>query len=114
MDTCLFCKIIGGEIPSQKVYEDEHCYAFHDIHPQAPVHVLILPKKHVSGLNDLESLSHQELSACLRAAHHIALQEGIAESGWRLLSNCGPDACQSVAHLHFHLLGGRQLSEKMG
>lgn len=113
MENCLFCKIIKKEIPSQKVYEDEHCYAFRDINPQAAVHVLILPKKHVSGLNALDGLNDGELSACLRAAPHIALEEGIGQSGYRLVSNCGPDACQSVAHLHFHLLGGRKLSEGM-
>ena len=114
MENCLFCRIIKGEIPSQKVYEDEHCYAFGDINPQAAVHVLILPKKHVGSLNGLECLNDGELSACLRAAHHIAREEGIQQSGYRLVSNCGPDACQSVEHLHFHLLGGRKLSEEMG
>ena len=114
MENCLFCRIINGEIPSQKVYEDEACYAFRDINPQASVHVLILPKKHVGGLNELEDLNDGELSACLRAVHHVALEEGIQQSGYRLVSNCGPDACQSVEHLHFHLLGGRKLSEEMG
>ncbi|NLA54528.1 MAG: histidine triad nucleotide-binding protein [Clostridiales bacterium] len=114
MDNCLFCKIIKGNIPSQKVYEDEHCYAVRDISPQSPAHVLILPKQHVSGLNSLDSLSDQELAACLRAAQIIAGEEGIADSGYRLVSNCGSDACQSVSHLHFHLMGGRKLSERMG
>ncbi|NLC32644.1 MAG: histidine triad nucleotide-binding protein [Clostridiales bacterium] len=114
MENCLFCKIINGEIPSQKVYEDRHCYALRDINPQSPVHVLILPKQHVSGLDTLSDLDDLQLSCCLRAAQKIAEQEGIAKSGYRLVSNCGADACQSVAHLHFHLLGGRKLSEMMG
>lgn len=113
MSDCLFCRIIGGEIPSTKVYEDEYCYAFRDINPQAPVHVVLVPKTHVSGLNGLEGLQDQELSALLRAAAKIARQEGIAESGYRLISNCGPHACQSVQHLHFHILGGRQMAESM-
>ena len=112
-DNCLFCKIIAGDIPSQKVWDDEHCYAFRDISPQAPVHVLIVPKRHVAGLNDTEAMPDQELAACLHAARQIAKQEGVGESGYRLLSNCGPHACQSVQHLHFHLLGGRQLSDRM-
>lgn len=114
MDNCLFCKIIKGDIPSQKVYEDEHCYAFRDISPQSPAHVLILPKQHISGLDTLDNLSDRELAACLRAAQKIAVLEGIEGSGYRLVSNCGADACQSVAHLHFHLMGGRKLSEGMG
>lgn len=113
-DNCLFCKIIKGDIPSDKVYEDAQCYAFRDISPQTPKHVLIVPKRHVEGLNDLQGLSDTELAACLRAAAAIAEQEGVGESGYRLLTNCGPHACQSVQHLHFHLMGGRQMSEKMG
>lgn len=112
MDHCLFCKIIKGEIPSAKVFEDEHCYAFRDINPMTPVHVLIVPKTHASGLDELTLLSDKTLAACLRAASVIAAKEGL-KTGYRLVSNCGRDACQSVEHLHFHLLGGRQLSEKM-
>ena len=113
-ENCLFCKIIKGDIPSDKVYEDAHCYAFRDISPQTPVHVLIVPKQHVAGLNDLAGLSDAGLAACLRAAAVIAGQEGVQGTGYRLLTNCGPHACQSVQHLHFHLMGGRQMSEKMG
>lgn len=111
---CLFCKIIRGDIPSQKVWEDEHCYAFRDINPQTPVHVLVVPRRHVAGLNDTEALPDSELAACLKAARAIAVQEGISESGYRVLTNCGPDACQSVHHLHFHVLGGRKMTEQMG
>jgi len=113
-ENCLFCKIIKGDIPSAKVYEDAHCYAFRDISPQTPMHILIVPKQHAAGLNDLDGLSDAGLAACLRAAAGIAQAEGIANTGYRLLTNCGPHACQSVQHLHFHLMGGRQMSEKMG
>ena len=113
MDDCLFCKIIRGEIPSTKVYEDDHCYAFRDINPQAPTHVVLVPKKHVHGLDEAACLTDSELSALVRAASAIAKAEGIESSGYRLISNCGSDACQSVGHLHFHILGGRKMSESM-
>ena len=112
MENCLFCKIINGEIPSSKVYENEFVYAFRDINPQAPVHVLVIPKKHISSLNESGSFTDQELSACLRAIPVIASQEGLA-GGYRVVSNCGSAACQSVPHLHFHILGGAQLTDKM-
>lgn len=113
MSDCLFCKIAVGKIPSTKVYEDDRCYAFWDINPQAPVHVVLIPKAHIDGLNGLFSLEDPDLSALLRAVPQIAAREGIAQSGYRLISNCGPDACQSVQHLHFHILGGRKMSEEM-
>ena len=104
MENCLFCKIIAGEIPSGKVYEDENCYAFRDINPQAPVHVVLVPKKHVGGLDETDALSDVEMAALLRAAAKIAALEGIDRTGYRVISNCGKDACQSVRHLHFHIL----------
>ncbi len=113
MSDCLFCKIVSGEIPSTKVYEDENCYAFRDINPQAPTHVVLVPRTHVHGLDGLDGLTDAELAALLRAAANIAKQEGIDQSGYRLISNCGPDACQSVGHLHFHILGGRPMADKM-
>ena len=113
MTDCLFCKIIRGEIPSTKVYEDEHCYAFRDINPQAPVHVVLVPKHHVHGLDEADGLSDTELAALVRAASAIARQEGLDKTGYRLISNCGDDACQSVGHLHFHVLGGRKMAEQM-
>jgi len=112
MENCLFCKIISGDIPSAKVYEDEHVYAFRDIHPQAPTHILIIPKRHLDSLACVDEASDTELAACLRAIRKIAIQEGLS-NGFRVVSNCGPDACQSVPHLHFHLLGGTQMAEKM-
>ena len=112
MENCLFCKIIKGEIPSAKVYEDEDVFAFRDINPQAPVHVLVVPKKHISSLNDTEGMSDHDLAACLRAVRTVASMESLSD-GYRVVSNCGPDACQSVPHLHFHILGGAQLNDRM-
>lgn len=113
MNDCLFCKIITGEIPSTKVYEDEFAYAFRDISPMTPTHVLVVPKKHVSSVDAVDELTDTELAACLRACRLVARQEGVAESGYRVVSNCGCDACQSVKHLHFHVLGGRAMAESM-
>ena len=110
--SCLFCRIAAGEIPSTKVYEDELVYAFRDINPQAPVHILVIPKKHISSIAAADEATDQELAACLRAVKKIAEAEKL-DNGYRVVSNCGPDACQSVPHLHFHILGGAKLSEKM-
>ena len=112
MDNCLFCKIAAGEIPSSKVYEDEQVYAFRDIAPMAPTHVLVIPKKHVSGMSAVDELTAEEMAACLVACKKVAALEQLT-NGFRVVSNCGADACQSVPHLHFHVLGGKQLSEKM-
>lgn len=112
MNDCLFCKIIAGEIPSTKVYENDKVYAFRDINPQAPVHVLIVPKTHVA--NVIEGVEAGLMDDLLKAAVEIAKQEGVDKSGFRLLTNCGKDGAQSVNHLHLHLLGGAQLAEKMG
>lgn len=112
MNDCLFCKIINGEIPSKKVYENEQVFAFYDIAPQAPVHVLVVPKTHAA--NVLEAARHKGLfDACLTACAEVARLTGIDQSGFRVVSNAGPDACQSVSHLHFHVMGGRQLSGEM-
>ena len=112
MENCLFCKILKGEIPSAKVYENPFVYAFRDINPQAPSHILVIPKKHMSSLDDTADASDAELAECLRAVRVIASQEKLA-GGYRVVSNCGPDACQSVQHLHFHILGGRKMEESM-
>jgi histidine triad (HIT) family protein len=108
MNDCLFCRIIGGEIPSKKVYEDEHTYAFDDINPQAPTHVLVVPKKHVRGLKEATAEDAELIGYCQLAAANIARQRGI-EDGYRTVLNVGPRAGQSVFHLHVHLLGGRNL-----
>lgn len=112
MENCLFCKIIRGDIPSTCVYQDDMTYAFRDIAPMAPTHVLVVPKAHVSGMSDIDALDDATLAACLRAVKKVAELEGL-HGGFRTVSNCGSDACQSVSHLHFHVLGGKQLSEKM-
>lgn len=109
---CLFCKIIAGEIPSTKVYEDDMMYAFRDINPQAPVHVLVIPKIHVSSLAEITAENSDVVRAIFEKIPEIAKAEGL-ENGYRVVSNCGPDACQSVHHLHFHILGGKPLSGMM-
>ena len=113
MADCLFCKIINGEIPSNKVYEDGKVFAFRDINPQAPVHVLVIPKEHIASVGAAEDVDAETLAACLKACAKVAKLEGVAESGFRVVSNCGDDACQSVHHLHFHVLGGKKLAENM-
>ena len=107
---CIFCNIISGDIPSVKVYENEYVYAFNDISPVAPVHVLIIPKQHIASINDLTPENADLVSKVYLAAAEIAKQLGVSESGYRIVSNCGEAAGQTVHHLHFHLLGGRDLS----
>ncbi len=110
---CLFCSIIAGEIPSGKVYEDENVYAFRDINPQAPVHILIVPKKHICCADAINSGNSIEVAHIFEAIPEIAATAGMT-NGYRVITNCGEDGCQSVKHLHFHLLGGRKLPETMG
>ena len=110
---CLFCKIIAGDIPSTKVYENEHVYAFRDINPQAPVHVLVVPKKHMANVSELAGEDDALIAHLIRTATKIAAEKGIDATGFRLITNCGKDARQSVSHMHIHLLGGGELSEKM-
>jgi histidine triad (HIT) family protein len=109
---CLFCKIIAGEIPSSKVYEDDYVYAFRDIAPQMPVHVLVIPKLHLASADEVSEVNSVYVSKIFEAIPKIAAEEGLT-GGYRIISNCGDDACQSVKHLHFHILGGGQMSEKM-
>lgn len=113
MNDCLFCKIMAGEIPSSKVYEDEFVYAFRDIAPQAPVHVLVISKKHTPDVAHNADLNDQELAACLRGCAKVAELCGIDKTGYRIVNNCGENACQTVKHMHYHVLGGEKLSEKM-
>ena len=108
MKDCLFCRIISGEIPSKKVFEDEHTYAFEDINPQAPTHVLVVPKKHIRGLKEARTEDMELIGRCQLTAADIARQRSI-EDGYRTVLNVGPRAGQSVFHLHVHLLGGRNL-----
>ena len=109
MDECLFCKIIEGVIPSKKVYEDENVYAFCDINPVAPVHVLIVPKKHIPGTNDISREDDGLLGNMFEAARKIAKDTGVSEDGYRIVFNCGENGGQSVPHLHMHLIGGKKL-----
>jgi histidine triad (HIT) family protein len=109
MADCLFCRILSGEIPSKKVYEDEHVYAFEDVNPQAPTHVLIIPKKHVAGLKEATAAEAELIGQCHLAAAKIARDRNI-EDGYRTVLNVGPGSGQSVFHMHVHLLGGRKLS----
>ncbi|OLB23717.1 MAG: histidine triad nucleotide-binding protein [Acidobacteriales bacterium 13_2_20CM_55_8] len=108
MTDCLFCRVLRNEIPAKKIYEDEHTFAFEDINPQAPTHVLIIPKRHVRGLKEATPEDAELIGRCHLAAAHIARQRGI-EDGYRTVLNVGPQAGQSVFHLHVHLLGGRSL-----
>lgn len=110
---CIFCKIIAGDIPSSKVYEDEYCYAFRDINPQTPVHVLVVPKEHIASADGINDQNSRYVSAIFEAIPKIAASEGLV-NGYRVITNCGDDACQTVKHLHFHIMGGRRLPENMG
>lgn len=109
---CLFCKIVNGEIPSTKVYEDEELYAFNDINPQAPVHVLIIPKKHIDSAADINEENADLVAKVFVAVAKIAKKLNL-ENGFRIVTNSGEFGCQSVHHIHFHLLSGKQLSGKM-
>lgn len=106
---CLFCRIISGGIKSDIVYRDEQTLAFKDINPQAPVHILIIPKEHIERISDLSEENKEIVSNLILAANRLARDNGIEETGYRLVLNCGPDAGQAVFHIHLHLLGGRKL-----
>lgn len=108
-ENCPFCRIASGEAPSDQVYADERVVAFRDLRPQAPVHVLVIPRQHVRGIDTPEAENGQLLAAMIHAANVVARQEGIDASGYRLVWNVGPDVGQSVFHLHLHVLGGRPL-----
>jgi len=109
---CLFCKIIAGDIPSTKVYEDDLVYAFRDINPQAPTHVLVIPKTHISSVNGINTENSAVVAHIFEVIPKIAEAEGLT-NGYRVVSNCGPDAGQTVFHLHFHILGGKELNLQM-
>ena len=109
---CLFCKIIAGEIPSSKVYEDDNLYAFKDINPQAPVHILVVPKNHITSADAINESNSNYIAKIFEAIPKIAAQAGLI-NGYRVITNIGDDGCQSVKHIHFHLVGGTKLSEQM-
>ena len=112
MSDCLFCKIIAGDIPSNKVYEDDLCYAFYDIAPQAPVHFLVIPKAHIASVSGITAENSGVVAHIFEVIPQIAKAEGL-DNGYRVVSNCGADAGQTVHHLHFHILGGKALSLEM-
>ncbi len=109
MTDCLFCKIVTGEMSTDFVYEDDEFVAFRDINPQAPTHVLVIPRRHIETLNDLEPVDGDVAGKLMLAAKTIAAQEGIAEDGYRVVINCNAGGGQAVYHIHLHLLGGRQM-----
>ena len=112
-ENCLFCKIIKGQIPSTKVYEDDKILAFKDINPVAPVHVLVIPKIHVANTNEINSKNSEYISHIYEKMGDIAKEVGVYESGYRIICNCGEDSGQEVKHLHFHLIGGKSLGLKI-
>ncbi len=108
MMDCIFCKIIAGQIPSDKVYEDEWVYAFRDINPEAPTHILVIPKEHITSMDDINETNSNVVAKIFEAVAKIAKSEGL-ENGYRVVSNCKEDGGQTVYHLHYHILGGRSL-----
>ena len=113
MEDCLFCKIVKGEIPSTKVYEDDDVLAFRDINPVAPVHILVIPKKHITKLTDLSVEDELLVGKIFTTINKIAVQEGFAEEGFRVITNCGENGGQVVMHIHFHVLAGKKLGPKI-
>ena len=113
MEDCLFCKIVKGEIPSEKVYEDEEVLAFKDINPAAPIHILVIPKKHITSLAHMEKEDERIIGKIYTTINKIAEDNGFKENGYRVIVNCGKDGGQEVMHLHFHVLAGTKLGEKI-
>ena len=111
-ENCLFCKIISGDIPSTVVFENDRVFAFKDINPQAPVHIVIVPKDHIACANDITADNSSAAAACYEAIPVIAKELGL-KNGYRVINNCGEDGGQSVMHIHFHLIGGKKLSERI-
>lgn len=108
-DDCLFCKILDGEIPAELIYESDTAVAFRDVNPQAPTHVLVIPRKHISTINDIEQDDQEIIGSLYTAAQEVAAKEGVADNGYRTVMNCGEGAGQTVFHIHLHVLGGRQM-----
>ena len=111
---CVFCRLVAGEIPSEILYQDEDFFAFRDVHPQAPKHIVIIPRIHVVSVAELVEQQQELVGGLIILAKNLAKQEGMAESGYRLVINCGHEGGQVVPHLHLHLLGGRKLSDQLG
>lgn len=110
MADCIFCGIVNGSIPSEKVYEDDEVLAFNDIHAQAPTHVLVIPKKHIASARELGEKDAALLGKVFAAINRVAQEKGLVENGFRIVNNCGEDGGQTVDHIHFHVLGGRHLT----
>lgn len=113
MDNCLFCKIIKGEIPSDKVYEDDEILAFKDINPATPIHILVIPKKHIASLANMQIEDEKVIGKMHTVINIIAKKQGFLDNGYRVIINCGEDAGQEVMHLHFHILAGTKMGEKI-
>ncbi len=109
MSDCLFCKVVAGEVPADIIYDNEHVLAFRDISPQAPTHVLIIPRRHIATINDLDAGDNELVGQLFLAAKEVAAQEGVDEVGYRVVMNCNEDAGQTVFHIHLHLMGGREM-----
>jgi len=114
MADCIFCKIVAKEIPSQVVYEDEEIMAFNDINPVAPVHILIIPKKHIFSIKDIADNDQEFIGKMFTVIKNLAAEKGISDTGFRVVTNSGSDGGQEVGHLHFHLIGGTNLGRKIG
>ncbi len=110
MSNCLFCRIVSGEIPSKMVYQDEQCMAFDDVNPQAPVHVLVIPRAHVESLQGFQTSETNLMGALLQGCREVAQLKGVSDSGYRVVANTGSSAGQTVFHMHFHVLGGRSFA----
>ncbi len=113
MEDCIFCKIVNEEIPSEKIYEDDELIAFKDINPVAPIHILIIPKKHISTLMEMKEEDMHIMENIMQAVQKIAKEQKIDVSGFRLIANCGPDSGQEIMHIHFHLLAGKKMGPKI-
>ena len=113
MEDCIFCKIIRGEIPSTKVYEDDEILAFNDVNPAAPIHILIIPKKHIDSLADMKPEDEKLVGKIYGVINKIAEEKGFKDEGFRVIVNCGKNGGQEVMHLHFHILAGKRLGEKI-
>ena len=110
---CLFCKIVAGEIPSTKVYEDEYVYAFNDIYPVAPVHIIVIPKNHIESANEIDESNSEDVKKVFQVIPKIAKIAKVDEEGYRVITNIGENSGQTVKHLHFHIIGGRKLGDKL-
>ncbi|MBE6071808.1 MAG: histidine triad nucleotide-binding protein [Clostridium butyricum] len=113
MEECIFCKIVNGEIPSSKLYEDDKVIAFRDINPEAPIHFLVVPKEHIESANSLNEDNFNVIAHIFKVINKLVKEENIADSGYRIINNCGKDGGQTVNHIHFHVIGGKTLPMKL-